>query len=43
VIGAGGGLGGFGRSPQLKRALLAAEGHTFRGNRLRDFAKRRLH
>jgi O-6-methylguanine DNA methyltransferase len=43
VIGAGGALGGFGRSPQLKRALLAAEGHTFRGTRLRDFAKRRLH
>jgi O-6-methylguanine DNA methyltransferase len=43
VIGAGGALGGFGRSPQLKRNLLAAEGHTFRGKRVRDFAKRRLH
>lgn len=41
VIGAGGALGGFGRSPQLKRALLAAEGHGFRGRRLRDFAQRR--
>lgn len=43
VIGAGGAIGGFGRSPQLKRSLLAAEGHTFRGKRLRDFTKRRLH
>lgn len=43
VIGAGGALGGFGRSPQLKRNLLAAEGHSFRGKRLRDFATRRLH
>ena len=42
VIGAAGALGGFGRSPQLKRSLLAAEGHTFRGKRLQDFVKRRL-
>lgn len=41
VIGAAGALGGFGRSPQLKRALLAAEGHTFRGRRLRDFTRLR--
>ncbi len=37
VIAAGGAIGGFGRSPQLKRALLAAEGHTLRGRRLRHF------
>ena len=43
VIGAAGAIGGFGRSPQLKRALLAAEGHTFRGKRLRDFTTHRLH
>lgn len=41
VIGAAGALGGFGRSPQLKRALLAAEGHQFRGRRLRNFSARR--
>jgi alkylated DNA nucleotide flippase Atl1 len=41
VIAAGGVIGGFGRSPQLKRALLAAEGHRFRGQRLIDFARHR--
>ena len=41
VVAAGGRIGGFGRSPHLKRALLAAEGHTFRGSHLRDFRKRR--
>ena len=41
VIAAQGRIGGFGRSPQLKRVLLSAEGHTFRGARLRDFRKRR--
>jgi O-6-methylguanine DNA methyltransferase len=41
VIGAAGALGGFGRSPHLKRALLAAEGHTFRGRRLQNFSQRR--
>jgi len=41
VIGAGGLIGGFGRAPQLKRALLAAEGHVLRGRRVSDFAKRR--
>ena len=41
VIGAGGAIGGFGRAPQLKRALLAAEGHALRGRRLLNFAKRR--
>lgn len=43
VIGAAGAIGGFGRSPHLKRSLLAVEGHTFRGKRIRDFGKRRLH
>lgn len=43
VIGAAGAIGGFGRSPQLKRALLAAEDHTFRGKRLREFSTRRWH
>ena len=42
VIGAAGAIGGFGRSPQLKRSLLSAEGHIFRGKRIRDFSKRRL-
>jgi O-6-methylguanine DNA methyltransferase len=41
VIAAGGQLGGFGRSPHLKRALLAAEGHRIRGRRLSGFAKAR--
>ncbi|TAK16337.1 MAG: MGMT family protein [Acidobacteria bacterium] len=41
VIAAAGALGGFGRSPHLKRSLLAAEGHTFRGRRLRNFSTRR--
>jgi O-6-methylguanine DNA methyltransferase len=41
VIAAEGRIGGFGRSPLLKRALLSAEGHTFRGGRVRDFRKRR--
>ncbi len=31
VIAAGGRIGGFGRSPQLKAELLRAEGHTDRG------------
>lgn len=41
VIAANGVVGGFGRSPQLKRALLAAEGHTLRGKRLVGFQARR--
>jgi len=41
VIAAGGAIGGFGRAPHLKRALLAAEGHAFRGRRLAGFAERR--
>ncbi len=43
VIAAQGVIGGFGRSPHIKRALLAAEGHTFRGQRLRGFARIRWH
>jgi len=41
VIGAGGAIGGYGRSPHLKRASLAAEGHTFRGKRLTGFRRTR--
>ena len=41
VIAASGVVGGFGRSPQLKRSLLAAEGHTLRGKRLTGFKARR--
>jgi O-6-methylguanine DNA methyltransferase len=37
VIAAGGQIGGFGRDPHLKRALLAAEGHIVRRRRLIDF------
>jgi O-6-methylguanine DNA methyltransferase len=41
VIAAGGRLGGFGRSPQMKAALLVAEGHTIRSGRIVGFAKKR--
>ncbi|CAN5816922.1 hypothetical protein BH24ACI5_BH24ACI5_01550 [soil metagenome] len=41
VIAAGGRLGGFGGSPQLKRELLRAEGIPVMGNRVREFATRR--
>jgi O-6-methylguanine DNA methyltransferase len=41
VIAAGGKLGGFGSSPQLKRELLRAEGISVVGNRVREFAHRR--
>lgn len=37
VIGAGGGLGGFGRNLQLKRELLRAEGHEVGPRRIRRF------
>jgi O-6-methylguanine DNA methyltransferase len=41
VVAAGGRVGGYGRSPQLKAALLAAEGLTIRGKRIVDFERRR--
>lgn len=41
VVAAGGRIGGFGRSPQLKAALLAAEGHTLRRGRIVGFEKKR--
>ena len=41
VIAAGGRLGGFGGSVQLKRDLLRAEGIPVSGTRIREFAARR--
>lgn len=41
VIAAGGRLGGFGGSVQLKRELLRAEGIAVVGSRIREFAARR--
>lgn len=41
VIAANGVIGGFGGSPHVKRARLAAEGHVLRGQRLGDFAGHR--
>lgn len=41
VVAAGGGLGGYGGSPLLKAALLAAEGLTIRGRRIAGFSARR--
>ena len=41
VIAAGGRLGGFGGSPQLKRELLRAEGIVATGVRVKDFPARR--
>ncbi len=41
VVAAGGRIGGYGRWPHLKRALLVAEGHTFKGPRLLTFTARR--
>ena len=38
VIAAGGALGGYGGNESLKRALLMAEGVTFRGARVHPFA-----
>jgi O-6-methylguanine DNA methyltransferase len=38
VVAAGGRLGGFGSSPQLKRSLLAAEGVRVVGRSIRQFA-----
>jgi O-6-methylguanine DNA methyltransferase len=39
VIAAGGQLGGFGGSPQLKGQLLLAEGVALAGRRVRGFAR----
>ena len=39
VIAAGGRLGGYGGNLGLKRALLAAEGLTVTGTRVKNFAK----
>jgi O-6-methylguanine DNA methyltransferase len=39
VIAAGGRLGGYGGSEGMKRALLAAEGVTVSGARVRDLAR----
>jgi O-6-methylguanine DNA methyltransferase len=41
VIAAGGRIGGFGRHPEVKAALLAAEGLTIRRGRVAGFAARR--
>ena len=41
IIAAGGRLGGFGRDPHLKAALLAAEGHVIRRGRVVGFEKSR--
>lgn len=41
VIAAGGRIGGFGGSEQLKRELLRAEGVPVTGRRIREFAARR--
>jgi len=41
VVAAGGRIGGYGGSPHLKPALLAAEGLRVRGRRILDFDKRR--
>ena len=42
VIAAGGRLGGYGGSEALKRALLAAEGVSLSGGRIRDFDRKRF-
>jgi alkylated DNA nucleotide flippase Atl1 len=41
VIAANGRIGGYGRSPQLKAQLLAAEGVAIRRGRVVDFRDRR--
>jgi O-6-methylguanine DNA methyltransferase len=40
IVAAGGNVGGYGRNPHLKRALLAAEGVRLRGARIVDFRQR---
>ena len=42
VVAAGGNIGGYGAYPQLMAALLAAEGLTVAGGRIRQFAERRV-
>jgi methylated-DNA-[protein]-cysteine S-methyltransferase len=42
VVAAGGRVGGYGSNPQLKAALLRAEGLTIVGTRIRHFEKHRL-
>ena len=42
VVAAGGRVGGYGANPQLKAALLRAEGLTIAGRRIRNFARFRL-
>jgi methylated-DNA-[protein]-cysteine S-methyltransferase len=39
VIAAGGRLGGYGASEMMKRALLAAEGITVSGGRVRELSR----
>lgn len=41
VVAAGGRLGGFGGSTELKRALLRAEGLSVAGQRIKNFNERR--
>ena len=41
VVSAGGQLGGYGGSEELKRALLRAEGVAVFGRRIRDFDRKR--
>jgi len=41
VIAAGGRLGGYGGNEGMKRSLLAAEGLTVAGRRVRDFDRKR--
>jgi O-6-methylguanine DNA methyltransferase len=42
VIAAGGQLGGYGSNPQLKAALLRAEGLVVSGNRVKNWRERRV-
>ena len=42
VVAAGGRVGGYGANPQLKAALLRAEGLPVAGKRIRNFARFRL-
>ena len=43
IVAAGGRVGGYGRDPQLKIALLRAEGLTIARGRIRRFADHRAH